>query len=346
MSDFVSREEFRDRCLERDGYRCVFCGSGYLDDLQVHHIFERKLFGAPSYGYYINNGATVCTNCHLDCEMTLNTVEDVLSAAKIEKRILPEHLYDDPAIIYDKWSNIILEDGRRLKGELFHDESVQKILARGGKLSLFTKYVKYPRTNHLPWSESISKDDRVLSSLEQFKDKRVIATTKMDGESTSLYNDYIHARSLDNKRHASRDWVKNFHASICHNIPEGWRVCGENLFAKHSIKYTNLPSYFLGFSVWNEYNECLSWDEALEWFELLGITPVEVIYDDIYDEEKIKALWNPKNWETTEGYVLRLADSFSYRDFKTSVGKMVRANHVQTVKHWMFGQIMERNELQ
>lgn len=40
------------------------------------------------------------------------------------------------------------------------------------------------------------------------------------------------------------------------------------------------------------------------------------------------------------------ADSFSYRDFKTSVGKFVRKNHVQTVKHWMFGQAMEKNELE
>ncbi len=69
------------------------------------------------------------------------------------------------------------------------------------------------------------------------------------------------------------------------------------------------------------------------------------IYDDVYDEEKIKALWNPRDWKTTEGYVLRLASSFHYKDFKNSVGKFVRKSHVQTVKHWMFGQAMEKNEL-
>ncbi|HNC56652.1 MAG TPA: RNA ligase family protein, partial [Leptospiraceae bacterium] len=294
-------------------------------------------------GYYLDNGASVCDRCSSECEKTNFSVEEVLAACGIEKRILPEHLYDDPATMYDRWGNIVLEDGRRLRGELFHDESVQKILVN--KLPLFTKYVKYPRTQHLPWSESVNKDDRKLESTEHFEGKRVVVTVKVDGENSTFYNDFYHARSLDNKRHPSRDWIKQFHARICGDIPEGWRICGENLFAKHSIKYTNLKSYFYGFSVWDEYNKCLSWDDTLEWFSMLGITPVEVIYDDIYNKDKIKSLWKPEDWETREGYVLRIADSFNYKDFKTSVGKFVRKNHVQTVQHWMFGQPMEKNLL-
>ena len=30
----------------------------------------------------------------------------------------------------------------------------------------------------------------------------------------------------------------------------------------------------------------------------------------------------------------------------TVIGKFFRKNHVQTVKHWMFGQAMEKNELE
>ncbi len=341
MKDLLTRDEFRKQCLERDGYKCVFCKSDV--DIVVHHVVERRLFS--NGGYYENNGISVCSDCHIKCETTEISLEEALTAAGIPKRILPEHLYDDHAIIYDKWGNIILEDGRRLKGELFHDESVQKILNRGNKLGLFVPYVKHPRTMHLPWSESLNKDDRMIENMDVFNGKRVIVTQKMDGENTSMYSDFIHARSLDNKRHASRDWVKQFHASICADIPQGWRICGENCFAEHSIHYYDLPSYFLGFSVWNEYNQCLSWDESLEWFNLLGITHVPVLYDGIYDETRIRSFWNPKEWETKEGYVLRVADSFEYRNFKTHVAKYVRKNHVQTIKHWMFGQIIEKNEL-
>ncbi|MEL7307213.1 MAG: RNA ligase family protein, partial [Pseudomonadota bacterium] len=39
-------------------------------------------------------------------------------------------------------------------------------------------------------------------------------------------------------------------------------MCGENLYARHSISYNNLPSYFMAFSVWNELNQCLSWQDT------------------------------------------------------------------------------------
>lgn len=49
----------------------------------------------------------------------------------------------------------------------------------------------------------------------------------------------------------SRDWIKALHGQIAHEIPEGWRLCGENLYARHSIAYDALPSYFTLFSIWD-----------------------------------------------------------------------------------------------
>jgi uncharacterized protein YbdZ (MbtH family) len=164
---------------------------------------------------------------------------------------------------------------------------------------------KYPRTPHLPWSDGVNDDDRVIGSLSSFEGKRVIVTEKMDGENTTLYRNYTHARSVDGRNHPTRNWVKQFWSGISNNIPEGWRVCGENLYAKHSIHYTNLSTYFMGFSLWNEQNVCLGWDETLEWFALIGITPVPVLYDGIFNERTIKKLWDEKDWANREGYVVR-----------------------------------------
>jgi hypothetical protein len=122
-------------------------------------------------------------------------------------------------------------------------------------------------------------------------------------------------------------------------------VCGENLFAKHSIHYSTLPTYFMGFSIWNEQNVCLSWDETIEWFTLMGITSVPVLYDGLYDEQLIRMLSKEMHWDTTEGYVVRVADPIPYRDFRHSIAKFVRKGHVQTTKHWMRGQRIERNLL-
>lgn len=196
---------------------------------------------------------------------------------------------------------------------------------------------KYPRTPHLPWSPGATSDDIRCVDTEIFEGKTVVVTEKMDGENTTLYDDHCHARSVDSRHHPSRDWVKQFHAAIAHDIPPHWRICGENLYAQHSIVYQALKSYFYGFSVWDEDNRCLSWEETLLWFEMLGITTPPVLYQGLWDEDKIKALTFDTN--KVEGYVVRIADSFDYVEFGRSVAKWVRKGHVQTDQHWMFAEI-------
>jgi len=336
MDKLLTRDDFREKVFARDNHTCVFCDKPAED---AHHILERRLW--PDGGYYLSNGASVCGEHHMACERTDISVEEVLAACKITKRILPEQLYDDQ--IYDKWGNPIMPNGTRLRGELFDDESVQKVLA--GKLDLFIRYVKYPRTYHLPWSQNVPEDDRVMPSVAQFEGRRVIATVKMDGENTTWYCDYNHARSVDSANHPSRNWAKALWAQKCADIPEGYRVCLENLYAQHSIAYDDLESYVYGFSFWDDKNICQSWDDTMEWFQLMEITPVPVLYDDIFDEKKLRNLHNSLDLSKCEGYVLRVADSFHYSQFRKSVAKFVRKNHIQTVKHWMQGQPIVPNKL-
>ncbi|GAA0853286.1 hypothetical protein GCM10008915_73720 [Bifidobacterium pullorum subsp. gallinarum] len=72
---------------------------------------------------------------------------------------------------------------------------------------------------------------------------------------------------------------------IKYRIPEGYRICGENAYAKHSLLYSALPSYFLLFSVWNEHNVYLSWDETEDWADRLGLAAVPVLYKGIWNED-------------------------------------------------------------
>ena len=201
-----------------------------------------------------------------------------------------------------------------------------------------SKRYKYPRTRHLPWSPGASEDDLHLQSLTDFHDTDIVVTEKMDGENTSLYADHLHARSLDSRHHSSRDWLKQWHGSMAHNIPFGWRVCGENLFARHSIAYQQLASYFYGFSIWNEHNESCSWDTTVEWFELLGIEPVPVLYRGPWDEKLLRSL--ALDTERQEGYVVRTSAAFGYSDFSAHVAKWVRSEHVQTENHWMHSAVV------
>lgn len=332
----LSRDEFRNMVFERDQHKCLVCQAPAQDS---HHIIERRLF--ENGGYYLENGASVCGACHLKAEQTLISCDELRQLAGITKFPLPEHFYRDQQ--YDKWGNIILPNGNRVKGELFNDASVQKVLEP--VLHLFSNQVKYPRTFHLPWSPGATSDDRVLENVDHFVDKEVVVTLKADGENTSLYRDYLHARSLDYHPHPSRDWVKALHARIAYNIPEGWRVCAENVWAVHSIKYSHLEDYLLVFSIWDENNICLSWDDTLLYSELLELKTVPVLYRGLWNEELIKGLYQEVyDGDEMEGYVVRLAEKFHYRDFRKSIAKMVRPNHVQTHGHWMRAKL-ERNEL-
>jgi len=329
----LTRDNFRNKVFERDNHKCVICGAPAQD---AHHIIERRLF--TDGGYYLDNGASVCGEHHIGAEETTISCATIREKAGITKIILPDHLYRDQE--YDKWGNIELPNGQRIKGELFYDESVQKILAQGGVLGLFQKHIKYPRTYHLPWS-NLLKDDRQMESDDCFHNKRVIVSLKCDGENTSMYNDHIHARSLDSGSHPSRDWVKGLWGQIAYMIDPQMRVCGENLYAKHTIHYEGLTSYFKAFSVWVD-NVCLSWDETLEYLELLGLEPVDVIYDGIYDRKKIIEIF--EQYPQDEGYVVRIADEFTYGGFRTHVGKYVRPEFRQQLNdshgHWISKKII------
>jgi len=197
---------------------------------------------------------------------------------------------------------------------------------------------KYPRTYHLPFSNT-SNDDKKHPSVDFLLGKEVIVTEKMDGENSSFSQEYYHARSLDSNNHPSRDYVKHFWSSIQYFIPEGIRICGENLYAQHSIRYENLPDFFLAFSAWKD-DTCLSWDETLRLFKTLSIFPVRTLYEGVYDIEKIHAKWKTLS-EGKEGYVIRLRNSFTYDNFSESVVKFVRPNHVQTGDHWMNSTIIK-----
>jgi hypothetical protein len=133
---------------------------------------------------------------------------------------------------------------------------------------------------------------------------------------------------------------------VGHNIPSGFRVCGENVYAKHSIFYDKLTAYFYIYSIWTDANICLSWDETVEWAELLGLATVPVLYEGVWDETAVKACWTGVSCfgPEQEGYVVRVRDRFSYNDFGQNVAKFVREKHVQTSSHWM-NEIVVPNQL-
>ena len=197
--------------------------------------------------------------------------------------------------------------------------------------------IKYPRSYHLTYSEKLSSDDKKNSNEYHFDNKEVVVSLKMDGECTTIYNNFSHARSLDSKIDSEdRRWIESFREfKIKGNIPEEYRICGENLFYRHTCQYDDLEDMFYTFSIWDGDN-CLSWEETINWCFLLGIKHVPVIYQGIYDKDLILKTFNDLKTDNTEGFVVRLSSSFNIDNFKYSLNKYVRSTFTIPSNHWRY----------
>lgn len=350
IEPLLTRDQFRERALTRSGGRCVLCGKPATE---VHHVIERRLFSDPGEegGYFDANASAVCGDCHRRCEMTLVSPEQIRAAAGITKVIIPASLYDDgveAGFLMTKWGDVVLADGRRSPGPLFWDESVQKILREGGVLGLYTTRIRYPRTYHVPFSPGITKDERALDEVTfhaAFAGKRVIVSLKLDGEASTVYPDgFMHARSPDGRPHPSQSRIRAWAAAHGYEIPQGWRLCLENLQAVHSITYAALPAHFVLLSIWDAQNICLPYDATLEWTQLLDLFMPPVLYDGPFDETILRGLWRERDayGDLMEGWVVRTAEPFAYKDFKFHTAKFVRPGHVQAgAHHWRRGPLVE-----
>lgn len=206
-----------------------------------------------------------------------------------------------------------------------------------------TSKKKYPKTYHVPWSLAIQSDDKMFKSMQHFHGKEIVATEKLDGENTTISTEYYHARSLDSTFNWTRSWLATMHACLKYEIPEGMKLVGENLFAKHAIEYPDysLEGYFYLFSIWedivnNEEDYCLDYDDIVSYAALFDLPMPKVLYRGIYDEAALKKIAAELDTTRCEGYVIRTVDGFMRSEFTRCVAKFVRANHVQdNSEHWL-----------
>lgn len=202
------------------------------------------------------------------------------------------------------------------------------------------EHFKYPRSPHLPFSPGATSDDVYLNDTSHFIGKEIVITEKYDGESTGIYKDGIHARSLDSRHHPSRSYVNKIYGRLKNELPANMRLAGENCYAVHSIKYNSLPDWFLLFGIYIEVDgiiNCISWDETIVWASLLDLKTVSVLYRGVWNEDVVRGCYTGVSTYNglQEGYVVRLADKFPIDEFGISLAKYVRENHIQTDEHWM-----------
>jgi hypothetical protein len=193
--------------------------------------------------------------------------------------------------------------------------------------------VKYPRTFHLPDSPGASVDDKVQHDLS-WLDGELVVTEKLDGGNLTFTRDSMYARSLDS---GTQPWdrpAKALWAMTAHRIPDDWRVCGESMWARRSIPYSDLPGVFIVFGIWDETNTLLGWDDTVDWAQRLELPVVPVLYRGLSLTEARSAWARQRDPKTSEGYVVRVAGRITAAEFPFEVVKWVRADHVRTEASW------------
>jgi len=212
---------------------------------------------------------------------------------------------------------------------------------------------KYNRTFHMPWSKGATNDDKIATSMGHLIGSPIVITEKMDGSNTSLEASGCYARTHSGPpSHLSFDGLKALHATIKYKIPEKIQLFGEWCFARHSIDYKELPSYFMLFNVRDMTNRVppmwSSWDEVEMWAEEIGVPTVPVLFKGTVSSEKelkelVESFMNQPSacGGIREGVVARLALEFPDESFSLCVMKCVRANHVQTSEHWKDQEIVK-----
>ncbi|KAL9656010.1 hypothetical protein ABK040_007631 [Willaertia magna] len=210
---------------------------------------------------------------------------------------------------------------------------------------------KYPRTPHLPFSPEHTDDDIILNDTycNQFLNKTVIITEKMDGGNCQLFQGKIYARTTSKEAtHPSFGPIKQLYSQFKFLIPDHLVLYGENMFGIHSIEYQNLKSYFYLFAILdvNE-NRWYGWDEIIEFCDESGLSSfiplVPILYRGQFNslnevkewmDERIKDKSMVGGKEGLEGFVIRNADSFGVKDFERNVAKYVRKGHITTDENW------------
>lgn len=193
--------------------------------------------------------------------------------------------------------------------------------------------MKYNRTFHLPWSEGATKEDKISKDTSHLINIPIVITEKMDGSCVSLERDNCFARTHSGPpTHPSFDTLKSFHSTIKYQIPDNIQLFCEYLFAKHSIHYNQLSSYYLLFNIRNtESMMWYSWSDLESMAISLNLQTAPVLFNGaVKSEKELKKLtqsfmnkpsvFGPER----EGVVVRSSDGFSDDKFSKLVAKLVR----------------------
>ncbi|MBU2661950.1 RNA ligase family protein [Actinoplanes bogorensis] len=187
---------------------------------------------------------------------------------------------------------------------------------------------QYPRTSHLPDSPGVTGDDPVQPDLT-WLDGELVVTEKLDGGNLTFTRDAMYGPEPGAETEPWDRPAKALWAMTAYRIPDDWRVCGESMWARRGIAYSDLPGVFIVFGIWDETDTLLGWDDTVDWAQRLELPVVPVLYRGGSLSEA-RAAWSQRcDPARSEGFVVRAAGRIPADEFAVKVLTWKRAAAVR-----------------
>jgi hypothetical protein len=224
-----------------------------------------------------------------------------------------------------------------------------------------SSFFRFPRTPHLAWlgPGQGPADDKVLSAAEMSSllDHELVVEEKVDGAnlgfSTSDEGEllvqnrgsYLDRRESHPQFRPLWPWLSSRSRDLGEALWPHLMLFGEWCYAVHSVAYARLPSYFLGFDVYDR-EMGKFWDTSRRdaFLAQLGLDPVPRLAQGRFSKaDLVRLIAAPSRVgaERMEGIVVR-HEAEGFTDLRA---KLVRAEFTQAIgEHWS-RQALRRNRL-
>lgn len=176
--------------------------------------------------------------------------------------------------------------------------------------------IKYPRTRHLEGSRLQIGDLPDDQKIADLVGKSLIVEEKVDGANCALSFDTDGMPRLQSRGHfltggyrerhfdLLKTWASVHAARLYEALGTRFVMYGEWMYAKHTVFYDQLPSYFLEFDLYDRSSDqFLSTAQRREVLFGLPVMPVPVVHEgEISSAEQLKGLVKPSlyksgNWQ-------------------------------------------------
>ncbi|MCB0534791.1 MAG: RNA ligase family protein [Saprospiraceae bacterium] len=218
------------------------------------------------------------------------------------------------------------------------------------------EFFKFPRTPHLFVLPGASiRDDKVMSESEAnaFLSQAVIVEEKVDGANVGISFDRKGDLQFQNRGNYISpgghpqfeplwEWAYKRFEKLKKHLTERYILFGEWCYLKHSIQYTQLPDWFLGFDIYDRHSKYfLSVEKRNHYLMNCEIEPVPLVFKGHTTTSTLIAIMNKPSMlypGPLEGLYLRLETG----GHLNQRAKLVRSEFIQSIEeHWSKGRLVK-----